>query len=51
MIKRFGSCSWVGDEESMEVPALKASYNIALLKWQEDGLPADDGFLQRAACE
>ena len=28
-----------------EVPGLKVSYNIALLKWQENGLPAEGGFL------
>ena len=51
MIKRFESCAWVGDEESMDVPGLKASYNIALIKWQENGFPAKYGFLQRAACD
>ena len=27
----------------------KVSYNAALLKWQEKGLPAEGGFRQRAA--
>ena len=32
----------------MEVPDLKVSYNITLLKRQEKGLPAEGSFLQRA---
>ena len=51
MIKRFESCACVGEEESMEVPGLKTSYNIALIKWQENGFPAENGFPQRAACD
>ena len=37
---------WV---ESIGVPGLKVGYDIALLKWQEKGLPAEGSFLQRGA--
>ena len=31
------------------MPGLKISFNVALLKWQEKGLPDEGGFLQGAA--
>ena len=32
----------------MGVPGLKVSYNIALLRWQGQGLPPEGSFLQKS---